>query len=102
VARIQFGDRSIALPSSRKARIALGLGLTAAGALGGWLPILVFWLVPLGLVILSVDLPRVRRWRRRAAVAGLRWWRGTKENGDNGSGPAPPGAPPLRDSALLF
>jgi hypothetical protein len=32
-------------------------------------------MVPLGLVILSVDIPIVRRWRRRATVAIVTWWR---------------------------
>jgi hypothetical protein len=41
----------------------------------GFLPVLGFWMVPLGLVILSVDMPAVRRWRRRAEVAVLRRYR---------------------------
>jgi hypothetical protein len=36
----------------------------------GFLPILGFWMIPLGLMVLSIDLPRVRRARRRAVV----WW----------------------------
>ena len=34
----------------------------------GFLPVLGFWMIPVGLLILSVDMPRVRRWRRRFAV----------------------------------
>jgi hypothetical protein len=75
LARIRFGDRSINLPESRALRIALGVLLVLAGALGGWLPILGFWMVPLGLVVLSVDIPWVRRRRRRATVAIVYWWR---------------------------
>ena len=75
MAKIRFGDRSINLPESRALRIALGVLLVLAGGLGGWLPILGFWMVPLGLVVLSVDIPRVRRWRRRATVAIIYWWR---------------------------
>jgi hypothetical protein len=36
----------------------------------GFLPVLGFWMIPLGLLILSYEFARVRRWRRRAAV----WW----------------------------
>jgi purine-cytosine permease-like protein len=75
VAKISFGGRSIELPRNRAVRIALGVVLVLLGALGGWLPILGFWMVPLGLVVLSVDIPIVRRWRRRATVALVMWWR---------------------------
>jgi hypothetical protein len=79
MARIRFGERSISLPRNRALRIALGVILVLAGALGGWLPILGFWMVPLGLIILSVDIPSVRRWRRKTTVAILSWWRGRKD-----------------------
>jgi len=58
----------IRLPHSRRKRIVLGWALVVGGVFG-WLPILGFWMVPLGLVVLSVDLPRVRRFRRRATVS---------------------------------
>jgi hypothetical protein len=32
--------------------------------------VLGFWMIPLGLLVLSVDIPIVRRWRRQLAV----WW----------------------------
>ncbi len=35
-----------------------------------FLPILGFWMIPLGLIVLSHDLPAVRRRRRRMTV----WW----------------------------
>jgi len=79
MAKIRFGERSIALPRSRALRITLGVVLVLAGALGGWLPILGFWMVPLGLIVLSVDIPAVRRWRRKTTVALLSWWRGRKD-----------------------
>jgi hypothetical protein len=52
----------------------LGVVLILFGCVG-FLPVLGFWMVPLGLVILSVDMPAVRRWRRRAEVAVLRRYR---------------------------
>ncbi len=57
------------LPSWRPARVALGIALLLGG-LFGFLPILGFWMIPLGLAVLAVDIPVIRRWRRRAAV----WW----------------------------
>ena len=55
------------LPRSRIARIVIGVLLVIGGLLG-FLPILGFWMIPLGLLVLSVDLPSVRRWRRRLEV----------------------------------
>ncbi len=69
MARIRFGDRHIDLPRSRIVRMAIGVGLVVGGILG-FLPILGFWMIPLGLIVLSVDLPIVRRWRRRLDL----WW----------------------------
>lgn len=57
------------LPKSKPLRIGLGIILVALGLLG-FLPVLGFWMIPLGLLVLSVDLPIVRRWRRQITV----WW----------------------------
>jgi hypothetical protein len=35
-------------------------------------------MIPLGLLVLSVDIPIVRRWRRKLAV----WWHRDRTNGD--------------------
>jgi hypothetical protein len=67
--RIHFAGRKIKLPRSRPQRIAIGVGLILAG-LVGFLPVLGFWMVPLGLFVLSIDLPFARRLRRRTIV----WW----------------------------
>lgn len=70
------------MPRSRVGRIATGSALVVGGTLG-FLPVLGFWMIPLGLIVLSHDLPAVRRRRRRLAV----WWasrqnrRGTQNNG---------------------
>ena len=53
----------------KTARLALGFALIVGGLLG-FLPILGFWMLPLGLVVLSVDVPVVRRYRRRLEL----WW----------------------------
>ncbi|MFP6706736.1 MAG: hypothetical protein VCE75_12040 [Alphaproteobacteria bacterium] len=55
-------------------RLAIGVLLILGGMLG-FLPILGFWMFPLGLLVLSYDLPFVRRWRRRLEVHWLRRWR---------------------------
>jgi hypothetical protein len=67
--RIRLFDRHWHLPKSKPIRIGLGILLVALGLLG-FLPVLGFWMIPLGLLVLSVDLPVVRRWRRQLTV----WW----------------------------
>jgi hypothetical protein len=52
------------MPKQRWARLLLGGGLVVGGILG-FLPILGFWMIPLGLFVLSYDLPaaaRARSW----------------------------------------
>ncbi len=61
------------LPQSRALRILLGI-LLIIGGIFGFLPILGFWMIPLGLTILSFEIPMVRRWRRRFVVWFSRWW----------------------------
>ena len=56
----------------RALRLPLAV-LLVIGGLFGFLPILGFWMVPLGLIILSVDIPVVRRWRRQATVSLGLW-----------------------------
>jgi hypothetical protein len=67
--RLQLGRFSIAVPASRWARIALGILLCLGGFLW-FLPILGLWMLPLGLMMLSIDLAPARRLRRRLSV----WW----------------------------
>ena len=67
--RLMLGSFSIGMPRSRLARMAIGIALIFGGVLG-FLPILGFWMLPLGFLVLSHDLPLARRLRRRLAV----WW----------------------------
>lgn len=68
-------------PDSR-ARMPVAVGLILGGMLG-FLPILGFWMLPLGLLLLAIDLPALRpaagaamvrfrrlgrRWRQRAGT----------------------------------
>ncbi len=102
MAKVRFGKHSINLPQRRWVRLTLGVALVLAGGLGGWLPILGFWMVPLGLLVLSTDIPAVRRWNRRMTVKALGWWRGrvaARERAANAKAAAKD--KPLRDSSLV-
>ncbi|MCH7806402.1 MAG: hypothetical protein IID52_06905 [Proteobacteria bacterium] len=57
------------MPKNRVIRITLGILFIIGGILGA-LPILGFWMFPIGLLFLSVDFAIARRWRRRIEV----WW----------------------------
>jgi hypothetical protein len=64
---VKIGRFTLPLPRSRLLRIVLGV-LLMIGGLFSILPVFGLWMIPLGLLILSIDIPRVRRWRRRFAV----------------------------------
>ncbi|MGF0540569.1 hypothetical protein ACQQ2Q_21445 [Agrobacterium sp. ES01] len=68
--KLRLGSLEMPFPRSRAGRIAVGV-LFVLGGMLGFLPILGFWMIPVGLLILSQDLAFVRRRRRRLAV----WWR---------------------------
>jgi hypothetical protein len=72
MARIKIAGRSIDLPKSRLLRIVIGVLLVILG-FAGFLPILGFWMIPLGLFVLSIDIPAVRRWRRQSEVRLGQW-----------------------------
>lgn len=91
MAKVRFGNRVIDLPGSRIVRIALGVVLVFLGLLG-FLPILGFWMVPLGLIILSADIAAVRRINRRVSVAVSRWWTGRDSRRDSRMSPKPAGS----------
>jgi hypothetical protein len=73
--KVRIFNRHWHLPQSKPIRIVLGILLVACGLLG-FLPVLGFWMIPLGLLVLSVDIPIVRRWRRQLAV----WWHRDKKS----------------------
>ena len=73
MAHAKFGAFKIRLPGSLAVRRTLGGALCAGGVLG-FLPVLGFWMLPLGVVVLSADSHQVRRLRRRAEVK-LETWR---------------------------
>ncbi|PRD41299.1 hypothetical protein C5748_22330 [Phyllobacterium phragmitis] len=57
----------IPIPQSALMRRILGIVLVIGGILG-FLPVLGFWMVPLGLLVLSHDSAIIRRWRRKLEV----------------------------------
>jgi hypothetical protein len=66
---IRLLGREITMPQSRLLRIVIG-GLLVFFGCFGFLPVLGFWMIPVGLVILSYEFATVRRWRRRSEI----WW----------------------------
>jgi hypothetical protein len=84
--KIRIFDRHFHLPQSKAVRIGIGILLVIGGFIG-FLPVLGFWMIPLGLLVLSIDLPIVRRWRRQLTV----WWHRRKgeEVGEDEEGAAP-------------
>jgi uncharacterized membrane protein len=65
--KIAVLGRHIHMPQSRTHRIAIGTALVFGGVLG-FLPVLGFWMVPLGVLVLSYEFASVRRFRRRVTV----------------------------------
>ncbi len=72
--RIRFGKYSVVLPANRLVRIGLGVALVVLGLLFGFLPVLGYWMVPVGFLILATDVPPIRRFNRRVMVAVVGWW----------------------------
>ncbi len=66
------------MPASRIGRMIVG-SICILGGVLGFLPVLGFWMIPVGLIILSVDFPVVRRFRRNQEVRLGRWWQRRQE-----------------------
>jgi hypothetical protein len=67
VKSIKFLNRRIRVPSNVFLRVGLGI-LMIIGGFFSFLPVLGIWMLPLGMLILSIDFPPVRRFRRVATV----------------------------------
>jgi len=70
--RIRIANHSLKVPGTRRTRRWAGVALIIGGILG-FLPVLGFWMVPLGLIMLSIDSSTVRRWRRQMEVKCGPW-----------------------------
>ncbi|HVW91343.1 MAG TPA: hypothetical protein VHB74_01910 [Devosia sp.] len=60
-------------PSSRLLRFPVAL-LLIAGGIFSFLPILGLWMLPLGLLLLAIDVPALQGPIGGALVRGERWW----------------------------
>ena len=60
-------------PSASWTRVPLGV-LLVLGGLVGFLPVLGFWMVPLGLLLLALDVALLRRPTVRTIVTGEHLW----------------------------
>jgi hypothetical protein len=79
---LRLGKRRIPVPRRRALRVGAGAVFTFIGIFP---PAPLHLLLPVGLTMLSIDFPRLRRFRRRAIVRiGRRW---------NRKGLGPVGAP---------
>ena len=72
MSKINIAGRKFGVPGHPVLRIGLGVLLVIGGVLG-FLPVLGFWMIPLGLAILAVDFPPVRRLQRRLTIR-LGYW----------------------------
>ena len=68
MAKITIAGHTIRLPKNRALRMLLGAALVLGG-LFSFLPVLGVWMIPLGMTVLAVDVPAVRRLHRRVTVA---------------------------------
>lgn len=66
---ISVMGRRVPMPRSRRMRITMGVTLVILGMFG-FLPVLGFWMIPLGILVLSYEFASVRRFRRRFEI----WW----------------------------
>ncbi len=61
-------------PSARWTRRAVALLLIAAGPFG-FLPVLGYWMLALGILLLARDIPWLRRATIRTIIYAESWWR---------------------------
>lgn len=70
-------ERARRLP--RPARIAAGIALILGGVVG-FLPVLGFWMIPAGLLVLAIDIPIAKKVLHRAVSALNQWRRNRRSN----------------------
>jgi hypothetical protein len=61
--------RKIKIPAKKWQRTLLGWSLVLGGIFG-FLPVVGFWMLPLGIIVLATDSPFFRKLRRKMEV----WW----------------------------
>ena len=70
---VRRGAEWLRRPGAGWARVPLGVVLILGG-FAGFLPILGFWMLPLGILLLAEDLPFLKRPTLRALGAVQEWW----------------------------
>lgn len=66
--------RGLVAPGRMWLRLPVAMVFIVGGLLG-FLPVLGFWMLPLGLILLAVDIPRLRPAVGGLMVRGRAWWR---------------------------
>ena len=72
MSKINIIGYKFGVPGHPLLRMALGVAFVLGGAVG-FLPVLGFWMIPVGLAILAIDIPPVRRFQRRMTVKLGTW-----------------------------
>ena len=67
------GFHALRQPGRRWVRIPLGVACVGGGVLG-FLPVLGFWMLPVGVILLAEDVPGLKRPAMRALGAAQAWW----------------------------
>lgn len=65
-------------PEAKWLRLPLSFALIAGGTFG-FLPVLGFWMLPLGALLLGEDIPPLRRMTLRALGKAQHWWDGWRQ-----------------------
>lgn len=65
--------RWLVQPQAKWVRLPLGVALIAGGALG-FLPVLGFWMLPIGALLVGEDIPPVRRATLHVLGRIQAWW----------------------------
>jgi hypothetical protein len=71
--QLKIGSRTIPIPVSRWLRIGLGV-LLIIGGFTSILPIFGIWMLPLGIFLLSLDLPFLKPVREYIKEKAWRWF----------------------------
>jgi hypothetical protein len=69
---IKFAGFNVRIPAHPIVRVLMGIALVFGGIFS-FLPILGVWMLPLGLIVLSIDSALIRKFRRKYTVRLGRW-----------------------------
>jgi hypothetical protein len=69
---IKFAGFNVRIPAHPIVRTLMGIALVFGGIFS-FLPVLGVWMLPLGLIMLSIDSAFIRRFRRKSEIRLGRW-----------------------------